>query len=246
MSKTSDIKSAFHEYANWHTKDSDRAQTLLHTADDLLPDFIRRNFDEDFTSLYAVKDKGILKDYTERIVLDPILKAEDASVNDVGYVSTLTLYRRFMKSAAYSELTSQTDNGIAAEQSHKEKKLAASLVEGAVIQDEHCTGHERNREAREACIAYFRTLHHGHVVCECCGFDFEKAYGDMGKDFIEVHHRFPISQTDGEHEIDPRKDLVPLCSNCHSMIHRLAAKPGDCITLEELKSHYIGKVYTDE
>lgn len=242
------LKPAFETYVAQHVADPDRAQTLLHTAEDLLPDFIRRNFDEHFTTLYAVKDKGLLKDYTERIILDPILKSEDSSVNDVGYISTLTLYRRFMKSRSYNELTSPADNDVAAEPVHEEKPKAVALVEGAVIQDEHCTGYERNREAREACIRYFRSLHHGHIVCECCGFDFEKAYGEMGKDFIEVHHRNPISQSGGEHAIDPKKDLVPLCSNCHSMIHRLAPthKPGDCITLEELKSNYIGKLYTDE
>ena len=179
----------------------------------------------------------------ELVAYARILKSEDASVNDVGYISTLTLYRRFMKSPIYGQLKDGVVEDMTAEPSADEQQTARHLVEGAILQDEHCTGRERNREAREQCIAYYRTLHKGHVVCECCGFDFEKAYGEMGKDFIEVHHRYPISQTDGEHAIDPKNDLVPLCSNCHSMIHRLATKPGDCISLEELKRHYIGKKY---
>lgn len=237
------LKSAFETYVARHVADPGRAQTLLHTAEDLLPDFIRRNIDENFTSLYAVKDKSLLKDYIERIILDPILKSEDASVNDVGYISTLTLYRRFMKSPIYGQLKDEEAEDMTAKPSADEQPTARSLVEGAILQDEHCTGRERNREAREQCIAYYRTLHKGHVVCECCGFDFEKAYGEMGRGFIEVHHRFPLSQTDGEHEVNPETDLVPLCSNCHSMIHRLAARPGDCISLEELRSRYIGKRY---
>lgn len=237
------LESAFETYVAKHVADTNRAQTLLHTAEDLLPDFIRRNFNEGFTTLYDVGDKAMLKDYIERIILDPILKSEDASVNDVGYISTLTLYRRFMKSPIYGQLKDGIVEDMTAEPSADEQQTARHLVEGAILQDEHCTGRERNREAREQCIAYYRTLHKGHVVCECCGFDFEKAYGEMGKDFIEVHHLYPISQTDGEHAIDPKNDLVPLCSNCHSMIHRLATKPGDCISLEELKRHYIGKKY---
>lgn len=237
------LKSAFETYVARHVADADRAQTLLHTAEDLLPDFIRRNIDENFTTLYDVSDKAVLKDYIERIILDPILKSEDASVNDVGYISTLTLYRRFMKSPMYGQLKDEEAEDVGAEPPAVEHQTARSLVEGAILQDEHCTGRERNREAREQCIAYYRTLHKGHVVCECCGFDFEKAYGEMGRGFIEVHHRFPLSQTDGEHEVNPETDLVPLCSNCHSMIHRLAARPGDCISLEELRSRYIGKRY---
>lgn len=237
------LKSAFETYVARHVADADRAQTLLHTAEDLLPDFIRRNIDENFTTLYDVSDKAVLKDYIERIILDPILKSEDASVNDVGYISALTLYRRFMKSPMYGQLKDEEAEDVGAEPPAVEHQTARSLVEGAILQDEHCTGRERNREAREQCIAYYRTLHKGHVVCECCGFDFEKAYGEMGRGFIEVHHRFPLSQTDGEHEVNPETDLVPLCSNCHSMIHRLAARPGDCISLEELRSRYIGKRY---
>ena len=237
------LKSAFETYVARHVADADRAQTLLHTAEDLLPDFIRRNIDENFTTLYDVSDKAVLKDYIERIILDPILKSEDASVNDVGYISALTLYRRFMKSPMYGQLKDEEVEDVGAEPPAVEHQTARSLVEGAILQDEHCTGRERNLEAREQCIAYYRTLHKGHVVCECCGFDFEKAYGEMGRGFIEVHHRFPLSQTDGEHEVNPETDLVPLCSNCHSMIHRLAARPGDCISLEELRSRYIGKRY---
>ena len=59
--------------------------------------------------------------------------------------------------------------------------------------------------------------------CNICGFDFEKTYGEMGKDYIEVHHITPIgrlSTAEGYEGTDPQNDLIPLCSNCHSMIHR--------------------------
>ena len=48
--------------------------------------------------------------------------------------------------------------------------------------------------------------------------NFEQTYGELGKDFIEVHHLHPVSQ--GERKVNPIEDLIPLCSNCHSMIHR--------------------------
>lgn len=74
--------------------------------------------------------------------------------------------------------------------------------------------YERNPEARKACIR-----HHG-TVCKGCGFDFEKTYGDLGKDFIHVHHIIPLKDIGESYKIDPIRDMVPLCPNCHAMVHR--------------------------
>ena len=84
-------------------------------------------------------------------------------------------------------------------------------LEGAKYQDT-VTRYERDRGNRKACIA-----HYGYV-CQVCEMDFAKTYGDLGKEFIEVHHLHPVSV--GVREVNPVEDLIPLCSNCHSMIHR--------------------------
>ncbi|PGZ40867.1 HNH endonuclease [Bacillus thuringiensis] len=70
---------------------------------------------------------------------------------------------------------------------------------------------------------------HGRLYCEACGMDFERIYGDRGRDFIEAHHRKPISEMKND-ETTKIEDLAMLCSNCHSMIHR---KP--LVTVEELR-----------
>lgn len=57
--------------------------------------------------------------------------------------------------------------------------------------------------------------------CQVCGFDFEEAYGELGKNFIEVHHIVPLSKIKKIHKVNPKKDLIPLCANCHAMIHRM-------------------------
>lgn len=85
-------------------------------------------------------------------------------------------------------------------------------LEGAKHQ-ETVTRYERDRDNRKDCIAHFG------YVCQVCGLNFEEAYGELGKEFIEVHHLHPVSQ--GECKVYPIEDLVPLCSNCHSMIHRM-------------------------
>jgi len=73
---------------------------------------------------------------------------------------------------------------------------------------------ERNPLARRMCIE-----HYG-AHCSVCGFDFHKTYGELGTDFIHVHHIVPISEIRSEYLLDPIKDLIPICPNCHAMIHR--------------------------
>ncbi|GAA3068647.1 hypothetical protein GCM10010464_36060 [Pseudonocardia yunnanensis] len=102
----------------------------------------------------------------------------------------------------------------------------ATFEEGRTFERRHLA-RERNADSRRRRIQQAR--HDlGCVRCEACGFDFEAAYGHRGRDFIECHHRDPLSVT------GPRKtalrDLALLCSNCHRMIHRY--RPW--LTVEEL------------
>ena len=70
-------------------------------------------------------------------------------------------------------------------------------------------------------------------TCKVCNTNFEDKYGPLGKEFIEAHHLRPIAQLTGDKvKLDARTDFTVLCSNCHSMIHRLD-DPSD---LELLKS----------
>lgn len=60
---------------------------------------------------------------------------------------------------------------------------------------------------------------HGYK-CQVCGFDFAETYGDLGRNYIEVHHVNPLAEQNGEHIVNPETDLVCLCANCHRMVHR--------------------------
>ena len=98
------------------------------------------------------------------------------------------------------------------------------------------TQYERKKEHRETALRKYG------YVCQVCGLDFEKAYGEIGKEFIEVHHLDPVSNYDAAHEFDPldkEKGLVPLCSNCHSMIHRGGDDVKHPLSLQQLKEIYI-------
>ncbi len=91
--------------------------------------------------------------------------------------------------------------------------------------------YERNPEARRKCIQ-----HHG-TNCSICGFDFHKVYGDLGEGFIHVHHRVPISSIGKEYSLDPIKDLIPVCPNCHAMLHRFK----ETVSVEELRERLLRK-----
>lgn len=75
----------------------------------------------------------------------------------------------------------------------------------------------------------------GYLGCEICRFDFEKAYGDPGKGFIEFHHAKPAASLNAG-EKTRLSDLIPVCSNCHAMIHRNET----WLTIEELKALWRG------
>lgn len=107
----------------------------------------------------------------------------------------------------------------------EEVVVVGELIEGA-LKTVTVNSHERSAEARIKCIA-----HHG-CVCKCCGFDFERTYGTLGKGFIHVHHVMPLSVKKGPYVVDPVADLVPLCANCHAMVHRA----GFILTVDELKA----------
>lgn len=102
---------------------------------------------------------------------------------------------------------------------------AVGEAEGGVVQ---IVGnrYERSSVNRAACIEIQGD------ICKVCGFNFGTVYGEIGKGFIEVHHIEPVSGLQQGTVVNPASDLVPLCANCHSMIHRKSPP----YTVEELKT----------
>jgi hypothetical protein len=85
--------------------------------------------------------------------------------------------------------------------------------------------YERNRVAREAC------LRHWGRRCSACDFDFGSIYGQDVAGFIHVHHLVPLSGIGEAYELDPIRDLRPVCPNCHAVLHRKEPP----LRIEELK-----------
>ena len=69
-----------------------------------------------------------------------------------------------------------------------------------------------------------------------CGFEFGDQYGEWGEGFIHVHHVVPLAKRGERYEVDPVHDLVPVCANCHAMLHRRA----EVLDAERLRAKVAG------
>lgn len=116
-------------------------------------------------------------------------------------------------------------NAVQKKYVQSDKDTDQTIAEGEILYS-HITKYERSAKNRAIAISL-----HG-TKCMACGFDFEKIYGKAGQNYIEVHHVTPLYMQKRRRQIDPHTDLVCVCSNCHSMIHRDRENP---LSLEELK-----------
>ena len=107
--------------------------------------------------------------------------------------------------------------------------------EGKVSQVTHNV-YERNPVNRELCLSA------NGYSCKICGFNFENKYGLLGHGFIHVHHIEMVADYGGERFINPITDMIPVCPNCHAMLHR--KRPP--LTPEELREIIESQVRGEE
>jgi putative restriction endonuclease len=88
--------------------------------------------------------------------------------------------------------------------------------------------YERSARLRAEAKSHWRNRR-GRLTCHVCGFDFVERYGELGEDFIEMHHEVPVSQGIRTNSVE---SLIPLCANCHRMLHR---DPQQVRTTQELR-----------
>jgi predicted HNH restriction endonuclease len=108
--------------------------------------------------------------------------------------------------------------------SPEERHDANGAIEGEAI-GRMVDVRERDARARAMCIDALGS------ACQACGFDFGLTYGLAFAGRIHVHHKRPLR--DGARLTDPVQDLVPVCANCHYVMH-LRADP-EPYTVEEVK-----------
>lgn len=89
---------------------------------------------------------------------------------------------------------------------------SGAYIEGATARIT-VNSYERSAAARAECLQ-----HHGYR-CAACNMSFEETYGSLAADYIHVHHRKQLSSLKRQYRVVPTRDLVPVCPNCHAVIH---------------------------
>ena len=119
------------------------------------------------------------------------------------------------------------------------KDVQYSAMEGSLQLKSHYR-RERSRKLISLKKEQYKRSH-GVLRCEICGLSFVEIYPEsLGEDFIEVHHKIPLSQIEKTVKTT-LDDLILVCANCHRMIHRTK----DCErNLELLLAHFSNVKYS--
>ena len=207
-----------------------------------LANFIRQYADANFKGIYAETDHNYYDRIISQIPLNQEMKATNEAA-ELRYSSHLKLYSMFLESKHFKQLFKRRISGhnepnpssgttSPSTQHGPQKPKEREMTEGEKKHVEFEIAH-RNPKLRQACLDKYG------YQCQCCGMDFASMDGDeLGANFIEVHHLQMISTYDENRPEDYIENLVPLCSNCHSMIHHGKQGP---LSLRELREAYRGE-----
>lgn len=97
---------------------------------------------------------------------------------------------------------------------------------------------QRYKELRDIAINYYKGQSADKKLrCHVCDFCFEDVYHDLGIDFIEIHHEKPLFQYPDQgieqYISEAVKNVKPVCSNCHRMLHR--NRKEEPLSIEDLR-----------
>jgi hypothetical protein len=66
--------------------------------------------------------------------------------------------------------------------------------------------------------------------CRVCDMTFREHYGSLGDSIAEAHHLVPLSQLKSRVKTSV-EDLISVCANCHTMLHRMGGNRHDYLHL---------------
>lgn len=197
-----------------------------------LTSYIHKHRQGFFASIYECTDHRFYDDIRNHIAIHQEMRKEDDASGHL-YSLHLKTFSQFLESKAFKNLFKQRINieGSAASTPGNSFRVETEGERKHI--DKETEVIRRNPKLRQQCLDKYG------YQCQCCGMDFAEIYGEeLGANFIEVHHLQAIST----YEIDgiPEsfvENLVPLCSNCHSMIHHINESEHP---LKELREAYRG------
>lgn len=184
-------------------------------------------------------------EYSQKLAMDEI----EAGLTDI-ILSDLLRRPRYYPYAPYRD-TFRGAQGIYLTRLSSSLALALNEIVGVAAQgrvgspktlaEEFAEGQRGRRESsffnRNPALRTAAIARHG-VVCKACGFDFERVYGELGAGFVEMHHINPLAERSdgvlGQVQMTRVEDVVPVCANCHRVIHR--RRPA--LTVEEVRTVY--------
>lgn len=238
-----------------HQFKEDELIELASFAEEHLPALLQRNHISSNGNIYSYLEATFWNNVSTDYLVD-----EQSTLEERHYagqvMNALKYYKgfiKFNKTANYKKLfaaklkkeQSKNDQSSGSQPDVTDfstpEKEGTTRPEGFVSQV--CVTHyERNPKDRQKALEKYG------YRCLVCGMDFEATYGAIGKQFIEVHHLYPVCNMGEDYRFDPLDEatgLVPLCSNCHSMIHRggrIEERNGEQVripmTLRELQEEY--------
>ena len=178
--------------------------------------FYENKLQQDFDSLYEIKDVNDVFQIKKDITSHPGLVYQRGRSGDAR-ITGLDYYIDFLNAGRQNAPVRTSTRTL---------KRSTVEMEGKHITREQ-TIIQRNRKARDLCVKYYE------CTCAACGMSMKEKYGALGDGVIEVHHKNPIHFYDDNHPVDYKTDLVALCPNCHTMIHKLE-DPADIEGLKQL------------
>ena len=217
----------------WNTDD----EALVQFTENELTDFIRLYVQQDFASVYSHVDRSFYDRIRSSIPVNAQMRLANQQSGEM-IARALKFYSEFLQSKFFPRPKPMKEKTVkpTVNQSSKQSKEREE-TEGERMHVEFERAH-RNPILRQRCIDLWG------YQCQCCGVDMAKAYGEeLGKNFIEVHHLKPISTYDESRPDDYVENLVPLCPNCHAMIHH---GPDGPLTLSQLRQAYQGPKYEND
>ena len=183
-----------------------------------------------------IKDQKNTKRNTNRLIgnINSLLNPKEGNILDIEHLKNNFPDQKWtprncgieIKDWYVNDLIVLWENIIEKNINYKDKIKRKEFWEGN-LQQKLYTGLERNTKARNECINIYG------YSCKICGTNFEKIYGDIGENFIHVHHMKFHSSIKNIHKIDPETELITVCPNCHSMLHKKMNEK--YLSIEELK-----------
>lgn len=196
---------------------------VMLAAEEYLPELVRTYFMPSFEGLYEEQ-----LDLRELLLLAGRIKRNENVLAGPQGFACWTATMGYAKYFAEKNGLRIEDYEPQESDFHQQEDDVEDLYEGSEYEARGIR-YERDRHARKLCLNKYG------YRCQICKMSFEEVYGDVGKDFIEVHHLVPISERGGNYQVNPYRDLIPLCSNCHAMVH-VGMKKG--VSIEDLKERF--------